>query len=156
REGDAMFRRWMLAPLAVAGFVAAAFVSREADTAGSRMTEAAERFLASLSPEQKGKAVFAFDDRERTNRNFIPLQDKNNSPTRKGLRLEEMSAEQKKLAADLLRAGTSQTGFTKATTIMSLEAILADLEKGGANVRNPEWYFVTLFGTPGKSGKWGW
>jgi len=23
-------------------------------------------------------------------------------------------------------------------------------------VRNPEWYFFTIFGTPAKSGKWGW
>src|SRR5208283_3192623 len=47
-------------------------------------------------------------------------------------------------------------GFTKATTIMSLEAILRDLEKGGAMVRNPEWYFFSVFGTPSKTGKWGW
>jgi hypothetical protein len=152
-----MFRRWMLLPVAVAGFVAAAFVSREADaTAGSRMTDAAERFLASLSPEQKARAVFAFDDKERTNWNFVPLQDAKKRPTRKGLPLEAMSAEQKKLAIELVRAGTSEAGFTKATTIMSLEAILADLEKRGTMVRNPEWYFFSLFGTPGKTGKWGW
>src|SRR5262249_23257861 len=40
--------------------------------------------------------------------------------------------------------------------IMSLESILAELEKGGSMVRNPEWYFFTIFGTPSKTGKWGW
>src|SRR5439155_16959114 len=74
----------------------------------------------------------------------------------KGLPLEEMTAEQRKSALAILKAGTSDRGDTKATTIISLEAILADLEKGGAMVRKPEWYFFTIFGTPSKSGKWGW
>ena len=39
---------------------------------------------------------------------------------------------------------------------MSLENILRELEKNGANVRNPEWYFVSIFGKPAKTGKWGW
>ena len=40
---------------------------------------------------------------------------------------------------------------------MSLENILADLEgKGGAMVRNPNWYFVSVFGKPSNTGKWGW
>jgi hypothetical protein len=67
-----------------------------------------------------------------------------------------MTAEQKGLARELVRAGTSAGGYEKAVTIMSLEAILRDLEKSGAMVRNPEWYFFTVFGTPSKAGKWGW
>jgi hypothetical protein len=39
---------------------------------------------------------------------------------------------------------------------MSLESILKELEKSGAMVRNPEWYFFTIFGTPTQTGKWGW
>jgi hypothetical protein len=39
---------------------------------------------------------------------------------------------------------------------MSLEAILHDVEKGGTNVRNPDWYFFSVFGTPHKTSKWGW
>jgi len=33
---------------------------------------------------------------------------------------------------------------------------LRGLGEGGNLVRNPEWYFFTLFGTPSKTGKWGW
>src|SRR5262249_12040918 len=76
--------------------------------------------------------------------------------TRKGLPLEEMTDDQKQAALALLRAGTSESGYTKATTIMSLESILAELEKGGAMVRNPGWYFFTIFGSPGNEGQWGW
>ncbi len=39
---------------------------------------------------------------------------------------------------------------------MSLEAILRELEKGGATVRNPDWYFFSVFGKPTKSSRWGW
>src|SRR5204862_6055416 len=52
--------------------------------------------------------------------------------------------------------GTSERGDVAAVTIMSLESILRDQEKKGAMVRNPEWYFFTVFGTPGKTGSWGW
>src|SRR5436853_1277977 len=67
-----------------------------------------------------------------------------------------MADAQKKAALAWVAAGTSASGKSKATTIMSLEALLRDLEKGGAMVRNPEWYFFTVFGTPSKTGKWGW
>jgi hypothetical protein len=39
---------------------------------------------------------------------------------------------------------------------MSLESILHELEKGGRTVRNPAWYFFTVFGTPSKTARWGW
>ncbi len=67
-----------------------------------------------------------------------------------------MTAEQKKTALALVKAGTSESGNVKAVTIMSLESILREQEKKGAMVRNPEWYFFTIFGTPAKTGKWGW
>jgi hypothetical protein len=66
-----------------------------------------------------------------------------------------MTAEQKELARGLLKTCTSLSGYEKAVAIMSLESILHDLEKNGTNVRNPEWYFFSFFGTPSKTGKWG-
>ena len=46
--------------------------------------------------------------------------------------------------------------MTHATTIMSLEAILRDAEKGTGPVRDPELYFFSVFGTPEDAGTWGW
>ncbi len=126
------------------------------DTPGSKMTTAADKFVNSLTDDQKKQALFAFDDKERTFWHFVPRQDKDKKPTRKGLRLEEMTPAQKEAALDLLRSGTSESGYQAATTIMSLENILHDLEKNGTNVRNPQWYFFTIFGKPAKTGKWGW
>src|SRR5205823_1982531 len=99
--------------------------------------------------------VFDFNDKERFNWNFVPLQTRDRKSTRKGLPLEEMTGEQKKAALELLKSCTSAAGYEAATTIMSLESILKDLEKSGAMVRNPEWYFFTVFGTPSKTGSWG-
>src|SRR6516164_9925345 len=118
-----------------------AYVGQTSESTGAKMVRAAERFLASLTPDQRQRAVFGFDDKERFNWHFIPLQHENKTPKRKGVRLEEMNPDQREAALELLRSGTSHEGFTQATTIMSLESILHDLEKGRGAVRNPGWYF---------------
>jgi hypothetical protein len=116
---------------------------------GSRMAVAAGRFLAALSPEQAAKATYPFDAPERLDWHFIPRP-------RKGLPIKELKPEQRSLAFGLIAAGLSGTGALKATTIMSLEQILKELEQGGRMVRDPELYYFTVFGTPGDRGKWGW
>jgi hypothetical protein len=141
----------LLSLLAGAGFVA-----RETEGPGLRMAGAAERLLASLEPKQKSKATFDFDDKERTRWFFTPQQTPDRRPLRKGLPLAEMTDKQKDLARALVRSATSEAGYKRVTTVMSLESILAELEKKGRMVRDPEWYFFTIFGTPSKTGKWGW
>jgi len=151
-------RQMLLASGVLAIVIAATLLGQEKDPAGLKMAEAAEKWLELLTPEQKTTATFAFDSKERTNWFFIPLQDKDKKPTRKGLRLEKMTAEQKETALAMVAAGTSGKGYAKAIGIMSLESILKDLEatKIGGLVRNPEWYFFSVFGKPSKTSKWGW
>jgi len=149
--------RLFLACAGMATVVGLAYVAQRAeDASGVEMVKAGKNFLDSLKADQKDKASFPFDSKERTNWNFIPLQNADKSSSRKGLSLEDMTADQKKMAMQLLRAGTSKMGAEAATTIMALEGILRDQEKKGAMVRNPQWYFFTVFGTPSKMGKWGW
>jgi hypothetical protein len=134
--------------LVVAG---AGWIGVKYEGAGGDMTKSAERFLASLSAEQGAKARMAFDDPKRLEWHFIP------KPERKGLQIKEMSPDQRKAAHALLHSGLSEAGYEKATTIMSLEAILHELEKGkGTNIRDTERYYFTIFGKPGLQGKWGW
>jgi hypothetical protein len=144
--------------LAVAGVVGVALVGRSApDATAGKMKSAAEAFLSSLSPDQLRKASFDFNDKHRTAWFFTPQQDKEKHFTRKGVRLEELTADQKKKALALLRSGLSAKGYEQATTIVGLEALLADLEGSkGAMVRNTGWYFVSIFGEPSNTGKWGW
>jgi hypothetical protein len=146
-----------LALFALAAVTGIAYVAQQAD-AGANMVSAADAFVGTLTADQKKQAIFGFDSDERVSWEFIPLQDpKTRKYTRKGLPLEEMTAEQKKAALALVKVATSAAGYETATTIMSLEKILREQEENkGAMVRNPEWYFFTIFGTPSKTGKWGW
>lgn len=123
----------------------------EAHDASTDMAQAAKNWLATLSPDQAAKARFEFKSEERTNWHFIPRP-------RKGLPIKEMTQEQRLLAHALLATGLSHKGYSKAVSIMSLETILAELEKARVNgpVRDPELYFVSIFGQPGGEQPWGW
>lgn len=120
-----------------------------ADTAVDEMAGAANAFLAGLDAPRKAQAVFEWKDAERFNWQIIPRE-------RKGLCWKEMTSAQRHLATSLLATGLSQRGFVKATTIMSLEQILLELEQGKGPKRDPEVYFWSLFGTPSATGTWGW
>jgi len=110
---------------------------------------AARNFLAALTPEQKAKTTFPLDDKERRNWHLIPRE-------RRGLPLKEMTPAQQHLAHGLLSAALSHRGYLQATTIMSLEAVLKDLEQGRGPVRDPELYFFSIFGEPDLKQPWGW
>ena len=122
-----------------------------AHDANQEMATAANALIAALNSDQKTKAAFEFQDAQRSDWHFIPRQ-------RKGLPLKEMTYEQRLLAHALLSTGLSHRGYGKAVSIMSLEAVLAELEKTrvGGPVRDPELYFVSIFGIPGGQAPWGW
>src|SRR2546427_12451540 len=77
-----------------------------AESSPSAMATAATRFLASLTPEQRRTAQFAFDDAERLRWHFIPTE----QFERHGVTLKEMSAPQRERARELLKAGLSARG----------------------------------------------
>jgi hypothetical protein len=121
-----------------------------AHEAEQEMAAAAKNFLVALTPEQREKARFEFANEERKNWHFIPRE-------RKGLPMKEMTQEQRLLAQALLATGLSNRGYAKAVSIMSLEEVLATLENDTEHKkRNPEMYFVSIFGTPGGTEPWGW
>jgi hypothetical protein len=122
-----------------------------AHDANQEMANAASALIAALNSDQKAKAAFEFQDAQRSDWHFIPRP-------RKGLPIKEMTHEQRLLAHALLSTGLSHSGYGKAVSIMSLEAVLAELEKTrvGGPARDPELYFVSIFGTPGGATPWGW
>lgn len=118
----------------------------------SVMESAAKNFLAGLNPEQRSKATLKFEAEERLDWHFIPK-------ARKGLPIKEMTPWQKHLAHALLNAGMSQQGYIKAVTVMSLEDTLRTIEQaagGRAPTRDPELYYVTVFGEPSATSPWGY
>jgi hypothetical protein len=123
-----------------------------AHDANVEMAKAANAFLASLTPEQKTQATFPFEsdaNGERVNWHFIPRE-------RKGLPLMDMTEPQRALAKALLKTGLSEDGLKKSEIISSLEGILRVMEKDTTGKRNPEKYYLSIFGTPGGKDPWGW
>ena len=148
-------KTYRLASLIVACGIAAAITLYSVASGVARlrsaaaMVESANRFLAALNQDQRGKAVFSFDDEERLNWHFIPR-------ARKGLPIKEMTEDQRKLAHAFFKSGMGQKGYLKATTIMDLENVLREIEKGSGAVRDPELYYFSVFGQPAVKGSWGW
>lgn len=119
----------------------------------AQMAEAANRFLSALPAEQRSMASFAFDSPQRLRFHFIPTE----TFERQGLTIRDMGQAQRQAAHALLRTGLSQRGYMTATQIMETEGILRGLEAGrGQFRRDPEEYFVSVFGAPTTSGSWGW
>ena len=116
------------------------------------MSSAADKWLKSLSPEQRQRATFAFDSDERLKWHFIP----NEMFPRHGVTIKEMSEPQRALARDFMKTGLSAHGYTTATSIMELENVLLAIEKGVRFARDHEAYQLTVFGTPGDKTAWGW
>jgi hypothetical protein len=112
------------------------------------LVDSAKAYLASLKPAQRTQTTIAFDSDERQNFHYTPVP-------RKGLALREMNSEQKHLADALLSAGLSTQGAIKAHTVMSLEQVLKDLELDKGPERDPDKYFVSIFGEPAEKGRWG-
>jgi TonB family protein len=114
------------------------------------MADAADKFLASLTPEQKAKATLDFADVNRRDWTFVPRD-------RKGVPLKDLDENQRRLAIEFMKTGLGASGYQKATTIISLEPILAQLEGPSRRFpRDPELYYFSIFGTPSAKAPWGW
>jgi hypothetical protein len=125
--------------------------SQSTGTVSGDMTASAIKFLQTLSSTQKAKAQFVFDDEERYNWHYVPID-------RKGIPLKELTAAQRKAGLDLLHTALSDTGFNKTIAVIQLERVLREVENRPANddYRNPEKYYFSIFGNPVSDSIWGW
>ncbi len=123
--------------------------STDAAHSAVMMSTAAGAFLSSLSPDQRARATFAFEDEQRFDWHFIPR-------ARKGIPFKDLDSAQRLLGNALLGAGLGQRGLIRAATIMSLDAILREMEQGSGPVRDPELYFLSIFGDARSTKPWGW
>lgn len=109
---------------------------------------AGERFLELLDDSARAKATYPFDDAERFNWHFVPRE-------RNGLPFKAMTLEQRRTAHALMQRSLSARGYLKAVGVTQLERLLYALSNESA-FRDPERYFVTVFGTPATAAPWGW
>jgi hypothetical protein len=138
--------RWITS-LALA-LAAPAAPAGEPQLAAREMAGAAGNFLAALDAGQRAKAALPFAGAERENWHFVPKE-------RGGVPLGELRAHQQPLAMALLASALSHRGLLQAATVMSLEQVLADIEKAPAH-RDAGKYYFAVFGEPGPAATWGW
>ncbi|HEY3964621.1 MAG TPA: DUF3500 domain-containing protein [Planctomycetaceae bacterium] len=154
-----MQTRWIrfAIPLVVAATMGAIlFAQGDAqEPSGKAMLQAAQNFREKLTKDQLAKASYGFDDAERLNWHFIPRE-------RKGLPLRDLEGNALQAAQALIASGLSKSGYDQTLSIMSLEEVLYLLEtepKDRAERRerrDPKKYYISIFGTPSDTGKWGW
>ena len=148
--------RPLAAPLLALLFLVAAAAPAIALRTGGPASSAAEQaqaLLETLDAGQRAEALVAADD-SRLDWHFIPKDD------RKGLTVGEMDEEQQSKLVDLMRTLVSDVGERKIRGAMTLEALVAVLEGEGRRwPRDPELYYLTLFGDAERFGepgvRWG-
>ncbi len=139
-----MLRRMLVVSIAIGGTAwnaSAAAVFKEVLTSTNN-------FLGSLDAQQRQAAVFPFNSDERLNWHYVPKE-------RLGLPIKQMDPNQKDLALSLLKTLLSQQGFETVETIRDLEDVLKAIEGGKGPNRDPEMYFITVFGEPSEKTNWG-
>lgn len=112
-----------------------------------QMVDSTNAFLSSLSVQQRNNGTYTFDDEERFNWHFIPRD-------RLGVPFRSMNDSQREAAESLLRTVFSAKGYQRAEAVRGLESVLAEIEVNGRFDRDPELYFITVFGTPGLDNNW--
>ena len=116
------------------------------------MVDSARRWLASLDSAQRDKATYHYLDGERIFWYYPPLN-------RHGLPLRDMTEPQRALALELMATGLTDETNRQANLIIEHELVLGPLEQEWNQVtfvRDPELYYWTVFGEPGRHDPWGW
>jgi hypothetical protein len=126
------------------------FAVKSAGVSTTPVRQAAESFLAALSPEQRRKTIFEVKDdewRKWMNQSFY---------VRQGVSFDEMSPAQREAAFGLLRASLSARGLTLTRNIMRLNHTLGELNDNNFTEYGEWLYHITVMGTPSATEPWGW
>jgi hypothetical protein len=121
----------------------------------ARMVDAAQAWLAGLTNDQRHQAVSPWPSDDERHRWYYTPTDHG------GLPLAQMSLAQQRRAMELVATGLSRAGYVTATTIMGLENLLDHVENwqmdwGRERGRDPQMYWLKVFGEPDLEGPWSW
>ena len=148
-SGILLLAAWLLSPVIdykTNSAEAAAASTRTAEA----ITAAVKKITTKLTARQREKALFDFKDAERLDWHFIPRP-------RKGLPLSEMGETQKQQIQNLLKISLGEKGARAVKDVRSLEGVLRTIEGPNRRFsRDPEHYYLSIFGIPGSKEKWGW
>jgi hypothetical protein len=131
-------------------------------TVTAKVVEAANAFLATLSPEERAKCTFGFASSQRTGWSNLP----SGIFQRNGLRFGDMTQPQRDAALALVAAALSREGYQKVTDIMNGDEVLKNAGGGrtggrqgapgrGGGVRfGLDEYYMALLGAPSTTAPW--
>jgi hypothetical protein len=126
------------------------FKIRSTGVSTAPVRKAAAAWLATLTPEQRPKSLFAVDDdewRKWMNQHFY---------VRQGTSFLEMSDAQRTAAFALLRASLSAKGLKLTQDIMKLNHTLGEMNNNNFTEYGEGRYSITMMGTPSDKEPWGW
>lgn len=112
--------------------------------------EAAEAYLGSLNAEQRARAIFPVDAKERRMWSNI-----HRTIMRHGIPFCEMSDQQADCALALLQESFSDQGFATARDIMRLNETVMEMT-GRVDEFGEDLYWLSIMGTPAAAEPWGW
>lgn len=123
-------------------------------TLADAMAEVSNELLAALDTDQRARASWSFDDAERRLWFYTPTD-------HGGLPMTEMDSVQQRIVWRLLATGLSVAGYNTAAAVIAQENVLDRIEGfgvdyGRARGRDPQLYWISIFGQPGADGRWGW
>jgi hypothetical protein len=132
-----------------AGLAAGAFLLAVARAAAQDegLARAAQDVLATLRPELRTQCLLPLEDENRLEWSFTPGR-------RRGVSLKEMNARERRTVHGLLQAALSARGYEKAAGVIELEGILRKIETFGALWRDPDLYWLAIFGEPSAARPW--
>jgi hypothetical protein len=119
------------------------------------MVDAANAWLDGLTEDQRAAATLPWPSDEERHRWYYTPTDHG------GLPLNQQRPAQQRLAMRFLAAGLSQPGYVTVSTIMGMENVLDQLEGWQIDWdrergRDPQLYWLRVFGRPSLGGPWSW
>jgi hypothetical protein len=153
--------------LIVLGFVefSPPAATAQTNTVTPKIVAAANTFLLTLSAAQRSNAIFEFNSNQRTGWSNLPT----GIFQRNGLRMGDMTQQQRTAALALVSAALSREGYKKVTDIMNGDEVLKNSGGGqtggrqgapgpgnrGGGVRfGLDEYYIALLGTPSMTAPW--
>jgi uncharacterized protein DUF3500 len=137
----------LLAVLLVGTPLAETVTQRQTDVT-ARAVSAANRFLQRLTPEQRALAVLDYGSPKKATWH-------NGPPTlnpRQGVKLGDLTPEQRQAAMDLLRSMVGAYGYDKVLKIMSADERFGEI--GATFPTGPNAYSVAIYGSPSPTAPW--
>jgi uncharacterized protein DUF3500 len=131
-------------------FLALALTAQaHAQETAARMRAAAESLIASVDEGRRAKLVRPFAGDERADWHYTPR-------SRVGLSFKDLEPAQRESVHRLLKTALSAVGHRKVVNIIELELVLKDIEFALSLLRDPEKYYVVIWGKPDAAAPWGW